>query len=126
MPMTQEKDNSPQDSDWAQRVLCSDESCIGVIGPDGRCKECGLAYKGTLPWDVETGPPGETADDPSHAPLSEEGEELPQDAGDWDEDQERVSDDEWERRVLCSDESCIGVIGPDGRCKECGKPFGEN
>ena len=126
MPMAQEKNNSPHDSDWAQRVLCSDESCIGVIGPDGRCKECGLAYKGTLPWDVATGPPGETADDQSHAPLPEEGEELPQDADDWDEDQERISDDEWERRVLCSDESCIGVIGPDGRCKECGKPFGGN
>ncbi|MEW6440595.1 MAG: zinc ribbon domain-containing protein [bacterium] len=26
-------------------------------------------------------------------------------------------------RVLCSDGTCIGVIGPDGRCKECGKPY---
>ena len=25
-----------------------------------------------------------------------------------------VSDAEWEQRTLCSDESCIGVIGPDG------------
>ena len=33
------------------------------------------------------------------------------------------SDDDWENRILCSDESCIGVIGPDGRCKECGKPY---
>jgi len=30
---------------------------------------------------------------------------------------------EWEQRKLCSDEGCIGVIGPDGRCKECGKPY---
>lgn len=30
---------------------------------------------------------------------------------------------EWEQRTLCSDESCIGVIGSDGRCKECGKPY---
>ena len=29
---------------------------------------------------------------------------------------------DWDKRVLCSDESCIGVIGPDGKCKECGKP----
>ena len=34
------------DDDWENRTLCSDESCIGVIGPDGRCKECGKAYKG--------------------------------------------------------------------------------
>jgi hypothetical protein len=25
-------------------------------------------------------------------------------------------------RVLCSDGTCIGVIGADGKCKECGKP----
>lgn len=31
--------------------------------------------------------------------------------------------DEWEDRVLCSDGTCIGVIGPDGKCKECGKPY---
>ncbi|MBW2249028.1 MAG: hypothetical protein JRF62_18030, partial [Deltaproteobacteria bacterium] len=35
------------------------------------------------------------------------------------------TDIEWEQRKLCSDESCIGVIGPDGRCKECGLPFEE-
>ena len=32
-------------------------------------------------------------------------------------------DREWEERTLCSDESCIGIIGPDGRCNECGKPY---
>ncbi|HBD09328.1 MAG TPA: hypothetical protein DCZ69_13805 [Syntrophobacteraceae bacterium] len=30
---------------------------------------------------------------------------------------------DWDQRVLCSDGNCIGVIGPDGRCKECGKPL---
>jgi predicted amidophosphoribosyltransferase len=25
------------------------------------------------------------------------------------------------RRQLCSDESCIGIIGPEGVCVECGK-----
>jgi predicted amidophosphoribosyltransferase len=25
------------------------------------------------------------------------------------------------KRRLCSDESCIGIIGPDGLCVECGK-----
>ena len=33
------------------------------------------------------------------------------------------ADEDWEKRVLCSDEACIGVIGPDGKCKECGKPL---
>ena len=26
-------------------------------------------------------------------------------------------------RVACSDGSCIGIIGPDGKCTECGKPY---
>jgi hypothetical protein len=30
-------------------------------------------------------------------------------------------DDNWEKRVLCSDGNCIGVLGPDGHCKICGK-----
>jgi len=35
----------------------------------------------------------------------------------------RKDDDSLEERVLCSDGACIGVIGPDGRCKVCGKPY---
>ena len=27
--------------DAAGRELCPDGACVGVIGPDGRCKECG-------------------------------------------------------------------------------------
>jgi hypothetical protein len=36
--------NFQDDSDWDNRVLCSDGNCIGVIGPDGNCKECGKPY----------------------------------------------------------------------------------
>jgi hypothetical protein len=32
--------------DFSKRLLCSDGACIGVIGPDGRCKECGKPYTG--------------------------------------------------------------------------------
>lgn len=31
----------PAPAGWAARRLCADGSCIGVIGPDGRCKVCG-------------------------------------------------------------------------------------
>jgi hypothetical protein len=30
---------------------------------------------------------------------------------------------DFDSRQLCSDGNCIGVIGADGRCKECGKPY---
>lgn len=29
----------------------------------------------------------------------------------------------WEERIPCSDGTCIGIIGLDGRCGVCGKPF---
>jgi len=28
-----------------------------------------------------------------------------------------------EGRVLCGDDACIGTIGPDKRCRLCGKPY---
>ncbi len=27
------------------------------------------------------------------------------------------------KRLACSDGMCIGIIGPDGKCTECGKPY---
>ena len=43
------------------------------------------------------------------------------DKADEDEDEEEAID--FASRKLCSDGTCIGIIGPDGRCKECGKPY---
>lgn len=104
------------DLEWERRTLCSDGNCIGVIGSDGKCKECGKPYEGDLP---ETGAFDESvvAETEDHDMASETmAEEAPS------KDSETL-DEEWERRRLCSDGNCIGVIGPDGRCKECGKPF---
>jgi hypothetical protein len=28
---------------------------------------------------------------------------------------------EWDQRQLCPDGGCLGVIGPDGACKVCGR-----
>jgi hypothetical protein len=96
-------------AEWADRRLCSDGNCIGVIGPDGRCKECGKPYAesaGGPAADPEASSAAAVTEPPeaAAAPVEEESTE-------------------WADRRLCSDGNCIGVIGPDGRCKECGKPF---
>jgi hypothetical protein len=93
-----------ENEDWEKRVLCSDESCIGTIGPDGKCKECGKAYDGKLP----------------EGNINEIVHELSPEKQVSSDDQ---ADEDWDKRVLCSDGACIGVIGPDGKCKECGKPL---
>ncbi len=107
------------DIDWENRVLCSDGNCIGVIGPDGCCKECGRLYEGDLPIALQADEvPAETAPPEALAPTEtaaeiESSEAEPSSAG----------DEEWENRRLCIDGNCIGVIGPDGKCKECGRPY---
>jgi hypothetical protein len=103
--LNKEEEITKDIDDWENRVLCSDESCIGVIGPDGRCKECGKPDKESPAGEMDTA----------------QSDSAPQE--DFDEQPERQFDDDWENRTLCSDESCIGVIGPDGRCKECDKPY---
>jgi len=105
-PAELNKEEIAKDGDnWENRILCSDESCIGVIGPDGRCKECGKL--------------GEES--PAEEGSTAQSESAPQE--DLDEQPAPQFDDDWENRTLCSDESCIGVIGRDGRCKECGKAY---
>ena len=107
-PESNEDEMVPDEDDWENRVLCSDESCIGVIGPDGRCKECGKLYE-----ESQTEESNETQTDAELADDFDATEPTHTDSADID----------WETRTLCSDESCIGVIGPDGRCKECGKRY---
>jgi hypothetical protein len=96
--------------DWEERRLCSDGNCIGVIGPDGRCKECGRPDGPGSGVAEPAVPPPLAAEPAEKAPAAEA-------CG--------RSDNDWEGRCLCSDGNCIGVIGPDGRCRECGQPYAD-
>lgn len=91
------------------RELCSDDACIGLIGLDGLCKECGK--------------PGSTAAvDPRKRGLRSEedvADELEANITKGDID---AAPDDFDVRQLCSDGACVGLIGPEGVCKECGKP----
>jgi hypothetical protein len=96
-----------KNEDWEKRILCIDESCIGTIGHDGRCRECGIPYDASLNPTTEA-----TKNNKEQAePVVDLNKNTESD----------VPDEEWEKRVLCSDESCIGTIGPNGLCRECGK-----
>ena len=108
--MTQDDKNGKDDIDWENRVLCSDGNCIGVIGADGKCKECGLmAEQVEADADLPESESFDSYDDKNETHPLEDDEEAT-DVG-----------DDWEGRTLCSDENCIGTIGPDGTCNECGK-----
>jgi hypothetical protein len=127
--MSEEKSKRISDEEWENRILCVDESCIGTIGRDGRCRHCGLAYDGELPpsqsplQEGATDEMGEDALEESSATItSDDYNDSADDRDDVDSGTLEIDYDDWDSRVLCSDESCIGVIGPDDRCKECGRP----
>ncbi len=87
--------------DAEKRELCSDGACTGVIGDDGKCRECGKTASG------DAAPAGEAdADEPEADFKADRGEHV-------------FDDDE---RALCSDGSCIGLLNSQGICKVCGKP----
>lgn len=78
------------------RELCPDGACLGIV-VDGKCNVCGLGADGTPA-------PGASAISAS-AELADTTDALDDD------------------RQLCPDGACIGVIGPDGKCKTCGLPL---
>lgn len=94
------------------RVMCIDDACIGIIGADGLCKKCGLAYTGDEK-------PGETPSGEVPTPVLQDDEPV----GSVDSGtaiNEKLSPAPSER-VCCLDETCIGIIGADGKCGTCGK-----
>ena len=44
-----------EDFDPDHRELCADGNCTGVLGPDGKCKACGL--QGDVPTPYREGQP---------------------------------------------------------------------
>jgi hypothetical protein len=81
-----------EEFDEADRDLCPDGNCTGLIGADGHCKVCGLGKDG------------------SHAHVAAHEEEHREEAASFDDDD----------RKLCPDGNCTGLLGDDGRCKVCG------
>jgi hypothetical protein len=90
------------------RVLCQDDACIGLIGPDRRCKVCGAEYTGEEPvGDEAAGAIPKAANEPVEGPSTAT---------------DLRPSTEPDERICCTDEACIGIIGADGKCGTCGKP----
>ncbi len=112
--MDQDTNKSEIDMEWENRRLCPDGNCIGIIGPEGKCMKCGLTAE---------------SDERSSAHLAKNGspsinQEITDNFFEPDKhDSDFGIDADWDRRILCGDESCIGTIGPNGKCSECRKMF---
>jgi hypothetical protein len=98
--------SSPEETfDPARRKLCPDGACIGVIGDDGVCSECGRTEAQAAAGDERAGAAdaGGSLDDVAPGDGAAPG-------GGFD-----------PKRRLCDDESCVGVVGDDGLCRVCGR-----
>jgi hypothetical protein len=108
----------------SKRRLCPDGGCIGVVGDDGRCRVCGRDAGGaksaaasspatvSAAADDDTAFDGGSDDDASDSELAADAAEPGAPAFD-------------SARRLCSDGSCVGLIGADGKCNVCGQPASE-
>jgi len=109
-----------------ERELCSDGGCIGVIGSDGTCKACGRPSSSPRPAATDADHEDhddedrEGEDDDEHDDDEHDDDEHDDEAGAEPAAQAGAHDDDLDDRALCPDGACIGVIGPDGRCKVCG------
>lgn len=93
--------------DWAQRQLCPDGGCVGVIGDDGTCRVCGRVAPN---WGDERRR--------GKRPTAEVEPEIEAKVVQHD---TPAAPDDFDSRALCPDGSCIGVIGDDGACRVCGR-----
>jgi hypothetical protein len=117
----------PESDEFVLRELCPNGSCIGLVGPDGRCKECGEPgrsarldprRRGMLTDRELDEDAGEVAEPEPEEPAEEEEEE---DEGEGETDGLPPADPAFAERQLCPDGECIGIIGSEGRCRECGR-----
>ncbi|MDB4971488.1 MAG: hypothetical protein JWN44_7177 [Myxococcales bacterium] len=123
------------DLDLDARQLCDDGACLGVL-VGGKCNVCGVATVLGSPRDPGSGSSSDAGAprDPSSGssvgaggsaaarsgPPRDPGTGHATDAGG-----ARMASADGETfdpdRALCDDGACTGVIGSDGKCKECGR-----
>ena len=122
--MSSKEEILDQPDHFDRRELCPDGACVGVIGRDGVCTVCGGKGEdnGSSWRHQEQEERAERVDEPEGLRRKDSGEMRPK-------EEEKSSGELVERerfdpeRKLCPDGGCIGVIGPDGRSKECGKSW---
>jgi hypothetical protein len=116
------------------RVCCPDDLCTGILNESGTCGTCDRTYAqyARTPKTPATLAPTQ-AD--SVDGVADVGASVEQDAARAHKDPtalppqalDHVEDGAGqasllEDRVLCDDEMCVGIIGPDGTCGTCGEP----
>lgn len=86
---------------WEERMLCPNESCIGVLSIQKKCSLCG--------WDQASA---------SFLPLENASLEQKKTEESLESLEEREED--FSDRQLCPNDRCIGVLNQNNQCPLCG------
>ncbi|HEY3357046.1 MAG TPA: hypothetical protein VGQ83_27600 [Polyangia bacterium] len=120
MDATEELEEEPGFDPEARR-LCPDDTCTGLIGPDGKCKICGAVSPDGPPPAASAAPARAGAPEkPSGEPIGEPADEP---AGDATAPSGEAAEYDPDERILCPDDTCTGLVGPDRKCKVCGTKY---
>jgi hypothetical protein len=110
------------DEELDERIPCPDESCVGTVGDDGKCRYCAAQYAGDLPARGASPRVQQDDDSPSHDAVPATSEDVPHTSEGPPAALETDDEAYWSNRRLCRDGTCVGVVGDDGVCAECGLP----
>jgi hypothetical protein len=101
-----------------KRRLCSDGSCVGILGGDGRCSVCQRSGAA----DGESFPEApDRAFGASYEAAAESSAGASGDSMRASELADGTSSGFDPGRRLCDDGSCVGIVGADGVCGTCGR-----
>jgi hypothetical protein len=93
-----EKNNREKTEDAEATILCGLTGCFGIVGENGLCRKCGR----------------ESARKPAKSLFKKKANIT---------DNQPDFQHKMPIRTLCNDGNCIGIIGENGCCNECGKEF---
>ncbi len=108
---------------WDDRVLCPNEACVGVLGSDGKCPQCGATGAVLVPGESKAAlaDDADDADDAGDADDADDSDASPTSAAAIPiSDAYRHEPADWSVRELCADGACIGVVH-GGVCNACGR-----
>lgn len=119
-------DLESENFDPRRRRLCPDGECVGLVGPDGRCRVCGqIDTQAPAGLGAEAFAGGCASEDEPHEGAYAEGPDSGHHTGEHNEFEPQGAASDFDpARKLCPDGDCVGVLGADGRCKVCGQSAG--
>lgn len=130
MPDVDSSDDRTAAPAWEHRRLCPDGACVGVLDDGGRCPLCGTvdptAARSVPRGDdrgaelAERQAPTRAVDDVGAATPQRPATGVAADSLGSGSRRGEPGDDDWDRRELCPDGACVGVVVA-GRCSVCGK-----